>query len=207
MEYFFSPLACSFAGHLLIREYDLPVRTVPVSLRRKVTAAGLDFHAVSPQGLVPVLRMDDGRVLTENNAILQVLADLAPAAGLLPPRDTPEGQATLEWLGFVSTEVHKLCLYPIFQREAPEAMKAWCRALLPRKLAVAGARLAHRRWLAADHFTIADALFGWALMISQHLDIQLADEPPLLAYWQRLMDRASFAECLADERSLFREHA
>jgi glutathione S-transferase len=207
MDYFFSPLACSFAGHLMIREHALPVRTIPVSLRRKLTAEGQDFHAVSPKAHVPVLRFDDGRVLTENSAILQVLADLAPASGLLPPRDTPAGQATLEWLGFVCTEVHKLCLYPIFQREAPEAVKAWCRTLLSRRLSIADDHLAQRTWLAGDGFTLADAHFGWALMLSQHAGFRLADAPDLQAYWQRLMARPAFAACVEEEQALFREWA
>ena len=207
MDYFFSPLACSFAGHLLIREHALAIRTIPVSLQRKVTAEGQDFHAVSAKAHVPVLRFDDGRVLTENGAILQVLADLVPAACLLPPRDTPAGQATLEWLGFVATELHKLCLYPIFQREAPDAVKSWSRALLPRRLGIAADHLADRTWLAGDDFTIADALFGWALMIAQHAGFRLADAPALQEYRQRLMARPAFAACMAEERALFREWA
>jgi len=210
MDYFFSPLACSLAGHVLIREQALPIRTVPVSLQRKTTAEGLDFHAIAPKGQVPVLRFNEGRVLTENSAILQVLADLAPAAGLLPPRETPAGQATLEGLSFVSTELHKLCLYPLFQREVPDTVKAWCQALLPRKLAIVATQLAQQPWLAGERFTIADAYLGWALMLSQHAGVKLSDDPALHAlqdYWQRLLARPAFAATLAEEQALFKQYA
>lgn len=208
MDYFFSPLACSFAGHLVIREQGLPIRTIPVSLRRKVTAEGQDFHAVTPKAHVPVLRFDDGRVLTENAVILQVLAGLAPDSGLLPSPATPAGQATLEWLSFVVSELHKLCLYPVFQRDgAPEPVKDWSRALLPRRLAIAADHLAQREWLAGETFTIADALLGWALMISPHAGFAISELPSLETYWQRLMARPAFAECVAQERAMYREWA
>ena len=55
-----------------------------------VTATGVDFATVNPNGYVPALRLDDGSVLTEGAAIVQYLADLKPASGLVPPAGTPE---------------------------------------------------------------------------------------------------------------------
>ena len=42
-----------------------------------------DYHAVNPKGRVPALVTDHG-ILTETAAILEHIADLAPAAGLRP---------------------------------------------------------------------------------------------------------------------------
>jgi len=53
MDYFFSPLACSLAGRVLIREHKLDIQQVPVSLQRKTTASGQAFHGIAPQGQVP----------------------------------------------------------------------------------------------------------------------------------------------------------
>lgn len=205
MQLFFSPLACSLACRVLIREARLPVEGVQVSLPRRRTSDGRDFLAITPQGQVPVLRFDDGRLLSENLVILQQLADLAPQAGYLPPRDTPEGQATRQWLSFTATEVHKLCLYPIFQREAPDAVKAWCRGLLPARLGFAAARLDQARWLAGDAFSAADAYFGWALVLAQHAGVDLAAQPALQRYWQALLARPAFVETLTEEQALYRQ--
>ncbi|WP_395702865.1 glutathione S-transferase N-terminal domain-containing protein [Aquabacterium sp.] len=207
MQLFFSPLACSLASRVLIREAHLPIDCVPVSLPRRRSADGQDFLAINPLGQVPALRFDDGRVLTENIAILQQLADLAPQAGYLPPRDTPEGQAALQWLSFTATEVHKLCLYPVFQREAPDAVKAWCRGLLPQRLAHAATRLAATPWLAGDAFGVADAYFGWALMLAQQAGVDLATQPALQRYWQALLARPAFAATLGEEQALYRQQA
>ena len=42
-----------------------------------------DYHAINPKGRVPALVTDQG-ILTETAAILEHIADLAPAAGLRP---------------------------------------------------------------------------------------------------------------------------
>ena len=207
MDYFFSPLACSMAGRLLILEAELPIAMHPVSLQRKQTADGEDFHAVSAQGQVPVLRFDDGRVLTENIAVLHVLADLAPSHGYLPPRRTDAGLAALQWLAFSATEVHKLCLYPMFNRQTPEAVKDWARAQLPRRLAVAARQLDDTPWLAGDAFTVADAHFGWALTLCRLARVDGAKDGSLARYWDRLQSRPAFAACLNEERALYEQHA
>jgi glutathione S-transferase len=207
MDYYFAPLACSLAGRMLIIEAGLPITLHPVSLQRKQTADGQDFHGVSAQGQVPVLRFDDGRVLTENIAVLQVLADLAPLHAYLPPRDTEAGRATLQWLGFTATEVHKLCLYPMFNRRTPDTVKDWARAQLPQRLAVAARRLDDTTWLAGDAFTVADAHFGWALMLSRLAHVDGAREGALARYWDLLQARPAFAACLKEERLLYERYA
>lgn len=207
MDYYHAPLACSLAGHVLIREAGLPVRRVPVSLASGRCADGLALQEINPKGLVPVLRLDDGTLLTESAAVLSVLADLAPERGYLPPRDTAEGRATLEWLSFTATELHKLCLYPAFQAGAPDAVKAWCRAQLPGRMAVAEARLRDHPWLAGEHFTIADAYFGWALATCRYAGFDIGASPVLKQAWKRFMARPAFAEALAEEQAMYAQAA
>ena len=79
MELYFSPFACSLASHITAREAGIPLQLTAVTLSTKRTASGADFLAVSPKGQVPALRLDDGSLLTENPAVLQYLADAAPA--------------------------------------------------------------------------------------------------------------------------------
>lgn len=207
MDYFYSPFACSFTGHLLIREAGLPITLVPVSLLRKQDAHGNSLEAISSKNHVPVLRFDDGRVLTEVSAILQVLADMAPQRGYLPPRNTLEGQRTLEWLSFAATEVHKVCLYPFFQRSAPAEVKAWAKGNLAGRLAFAAEQVREQPWLAGEQFTVADAYMGWALSLAPYLGFEVAQAGPLADYWARLLERPAFTECLALEESQYKQYA
>lgn len=85
MKLYFSPGACSLSPHIVLLEAGLDFSAERVDLREKKTASGENFRAINPKGYVPALALDDGTVLTEGAAIVQYLADLAPAVGLLPP--------------------------------------------------------------------------------------------------------------------------
>ncbi|MBX3653027.1 MAG: glutathione S-transferase N-terminal domain-containing protein [Ramlibacter sp.] len=210
MQLYYAPLACSFASHLLIREAGLPVKLVPVSLTRKQLDTGADYATIAPKGQVPVLCFDDGRLLTENAAVLQALAREAAArgsAGYLPEPGTVASDEVLEWLSFIGTEIHKQCLYPVFQRDAPEPVKAWALGLLGGKLRTVARRVAEQPFLAGDRFTVADAYLAWALMLCEQSGVGFQGVEGLHAYWTQVKARPAFGECLAHEARLYRSLA
>ncbi|HYD23787.1 MAG TPA: maleylacetoacetate isomerase [Croceibacterium sp.] len=51
---------------------------------RKGEQRAADYLRLNPQGLVPALALDDGRVLTQSLAILEYLDEVAPEPPLLP---------------------------------------------------------------------------------------------------------------------------
>lgn len=79
MKLFLKPGACSLSPHIVLEELGLPYETETVDLASKKTASGQDFLAINPKGYVPALLLDSGELLTEGPAIVQYLADLAPA--------------------------------------------------------------------------------------------------------------------------------
>src|SRR5690606_5514938 len=119
MQLYYAPGACSLAPHIVLKEAELPAQLVKVDLAAKKTADGADFRAVSPNGYVPALRLDDGRTLTEAQVILQYLADLRPQAQLAPAAGTFERYRLQEQLGFIATELHK-GFSPLFNPAMPE---------------------------------------------------------------------------------------
>src|SRR5579864_5634873 len=107
MDLYFSPLACSMATRISLYEAGGDARFLEVDPKTKrVLQDNADFKAVNPLGLVPVIRLDDGAVLTENAAILQYVAERFPDAGL--GANTANERAQLQrWLCFIGTELHK----------------------------------------------------------------------------------------------------
>ena len=184
MELFYSPFACSLASHITLREAGLDVGLVPVTLSTKKTADGRDYFTVNRKGQVPALKLDDGAVLTENTAVIQYLADLKPAAGLLPAVGSPDRYRVLEWMSFVSTEIHKACFGVMFNPATPPEAKAFARETLPTKLEYAAAEIGDREFLVGGRFTVADAYLTWALNLAT---LAKFDLPPAL---QRLRQTA-----------------
>jgi glutathione S-transferase len=202
MDLFMSPFACSLASHIALREAGLQVDLHPVVLATKLTRDGFDFRAVSPKGQVPVLRLDDGRVLTEGPAILQYLADQRPDSGLLPPVGSLDRYEVLAWVNFVGTEIHKHVFWPTFSPTAPAAVKAFAREQLGPKLDHLAAWLADREFLVGQQFTIADAYLTWALNICTMAGFGLDGWPVLGAYLTRMQQRPKVAEAIAAEAAM-----
>jgi glutathione S-transferase len=117
MKLYYSPGACSLSPHIVLCEAGLPHELIKVDLKTKKTEHGDDFNTINPKGYVPTLVLDGGEVLTEGPAIVQYLADLAPAKNLAPAAGTMARVRLQEWLNFISTEVHK-GFSPLF-RNAP----------------------------------------------------------------------------------------
>ena len=205
LELYFSPLACSLASRIALLEAGVDARYQRVDLvSRRLVGHDGDFLAVSPKGQVPVLRLDDGSLLTEGSAVLQYIADLNPAAGLAPPPRDPQRYRLQEWLSFVGTELHKGFLHPAFN-PAPEDMRAYARERVPKTLAIAAAHLDANAYLVGDSFSVADAYLVWALMLVHYAGIDLKAWPSLLAYQERGLGRASVREALACERPMLKQ--
>lgn len=202
MQLYFSPFACSLATHIAAREAGLDLALTAVTLSTKRTATGDDYLAFAPKGQVPVLRLDDGSLMSEGPAILQYVADRTPSSRLLPPVGSRERYEALEWLNYVGTEIHKQCFYPMFSPDAPPEAKAWARGSLEKKLAHLETRLAGRNFVAGEHFTIADAYLTWALTLCTKIGVDLASYPALAAYLGRMHARPGVQAAIAAESAV-----
>jgi glutathione S-transferase len=203
LDLYFSPLACSLAARIALGEAGLEARYHRVDLGSKtLTEDGGDYRAIAPKGKIPALRLEDGSVLTENVAVLQCLADRWAEARPAPAADAASAYRQTEWLGFVSTELHKGFLYPTFAPESPEETRRHVRANVGAALAHVDASLADRPWLLGDAFSVADAYLVWALVLTRHLGIDFAPWPALASYLERALARPSVAAALAIERAL-----
>lgn len=207
MDLYSAPLACSLASHITALEAGLPVTVIYVDNRRKVTARGEDFWTVSPNGYVPVLRLDSGMVLNEGPAILQYLADQKPETGLAPAWGTPERYQLIDTLNYLSTEIHKRIFAPLFAPAVPEELKAQVRPLMPKALEALAARLAERSYLVGDRFTVADAYLVTLLNWFRHLGTDLKPWPALAGYYRRLLARPAVASAMAAEMAEYQKQA
>ena len=122
MKLYFAPGACSLSPHIALIEAGLPFTLVQTSTTTHLLKDGTSFYTINPLGYVPVLELDDGKRLREGPAIVQYIADQAPASKLAPPNGTFDRYVLQEWLAFISTEVHK-GFGPLWNPAAPDATK------------------------------------------------------------------------------------
>jgi glutathione S-transferase len=198
MKLFIKAGACSLSPHIAVRELGLDCEIVPVDLAAKKLADGSDYRAVSPKGQVPALQLDDGQLLTEGQVIVQYLADCKPESGLMPPAGTLERYRVLEWLSFISTELHK-SFSPLFRPNTPDAYKTIAKETIAAKLDIVEAALAGRQWLAADTFTVADGYGFTVTNWAAPMGIDLARWPNLVAWRARVGARPGVKAAMAEE--------
>ena len=196
MKLYHTPGACSLAPHIVLLESGAEFEAVVVDLRAKKLADGGDYLAINPKGAVPALGLDGGEVLTENATILQYLVDQAGSNDLLPKAGLARYRV-LEWVTFVSTEIHK-GFGPLWNPATPDEIKAATREALGKKFDFIQARLGDA-FLTGDAFTIADAYLFTVLRWTAIHDIDLGRWPGLLAYQARAAARPKVGEALSAE--------
>jgi glutathione S-transferase len=135
--------------------------------------------------------------------VLQYIGELAPDTELVPPAGTREHYELLEWLGFITTELHKKHLWMIFSAKTSAETKEWARASVPAALDHVARHLETRAFLVGDRFTVADAYLYWALFVAPHGGVPLDAWPALTGYAARIRERESVKRAFAIEGPLY----
>lgn len=200
MKLYYTPGACSMASHILLEETGLPYECVRVDIRdpARKTSSGDDYLSLNPKGYIPCLQLSSGEVLTENSALLPWIAEQDPKGQLMPAAGTMANYRVREWLGFLSSELHKSCS-PLFRPTTPEATIQTSRETLAKRLAYLDSALGSKPYLTGDAFTPADAYLFVILGWFDGLKIDLAPYPNLVAFKQRVSERASVRKVMQDE--------
>ena len=204
MKLYFSPAACSLAPHIALHELGLPFSALKVDLKAHKVADGTDYYTVNPKGYVPLLELDGGERLTEAAVILQYIADRKPGT-LAPAFGTMERYRLMEWLNFISTEVHKQ-FAPLWYPTTPDATKEAQKAKLATRFDHIAKALANQPYLTGEKFTIADAYLFTILNWSGMLDVDLGRWPALQQFQARVAARPNVQKAMKEE-GLIKESA
>jgi len=162
-----------------------------------------EFLAINPSGKMPALMLPEGGIVTESLAILVMIAERFPDAGLLPPSMSFARAQGLRWLAFMATELYpmvEIVDYP--ERFAPkgaesDALRERAREKLRERILIVERAVAGP-WLLAEGFSVADiyaAMFSrWdigpefrganlpKLVAVAH---GVAERPRIASIWQR----------------------
>ena len=198
MKLYYSPGACSLSPHIVLREAGLAFEPVLASTKTHKLQDGTDYYGINPKGYVPLLELDNGERLTEGPAIVQYIADQAPAKKLAPAAGTMARYRLQEWLNFITSELHK-SFSPLFNPAMPEEAKALYRTRLGDRFKWVDGQLAGKNYLMGQDFSVADAyLFvvaGW----SKHVGVDISGLANLGAFMARVGARPAVQEALKAE--------
>ena len=170
---YYSPGAASMVVHLALLEIGAPYRLelVDFAADAQHSAAYLELN---PLGVVPTLVID-GRSMTESAALLMILAERHPDARLAPAPGTPEREAWMQWVVYLSNSLasaYRLWFYPPdlgMKEHTPEI-----RAAVQRKIEAVWNHLdahlaAHGPYLLGREFSGADLLLTMLMRWSRNM--------------------------------------
>ena len=192
----------AFAVECALAEAGAPYEFRTVSLKDNAQRAA-EFLAVNPMGKMPALQLPEGGIVTESLALLVMIAERFPDAGLLPPPASLARAQALRWLAFMAAELYpmvEIVDYP--ERFAPkgaesDALRERAREKLRERMLIMEKSVAGP-WLLADGFSAADiyaAMFSRWDIGAEFRDANLpkivalanavAARPRITPIWQR----------------------
>lgn len=198
MKLYYSPGACSLASHIALSEAGVKFELVKTALQTHTLADGTDYYQVTPKGQVPLLELDDGARLSEGPVILQYIADHAPGTGLAPAAGTMDRYRVMEWLNFITSELHK-GYSPLFNPKMPNEAKEIFVANLKNKYALVDAKLEGKDYLMGSKFTVADAYLFTVTNWAPKVGVDLTGLRNLEAFMERMKARPAVQNALKGE--------
>jgi glutathione S-transferase len=152
------------------------------------------YRRINPTGAVPAIVLDDGRAITESNAILTYLAE---GSRYLP--DDRYGRAKVHrWLSFeqdcVQNTIGSLRYWTMTSKvdRRPKQLVASKRDIAVTALGILDSELAHRPFICGDDYSIADmSLFAYASR-AEEADIALQPYPAFRAWVARVASQPGF---------------
>lgn len=155
-----------------------------------------EYLAVNPAGAVPAIRLEDGRVLAESNAILVFLAE---GTAYLPAALFARAKVH-QWLSFeqnyVEPAIGTLRHWIMTGKDArrPEELVASRRTASLKALRILDGELAQRPFIAGDTYTIADmSLFAYTSRANE-AKLPLENFPGVMAWIDRVESQPGFLQ-------------
>jgi glutathione S-transferase len=148
---------------------------------------GAEHRKRHPLGRVPVIELDDGRLLFESAAICLYLGDLYPDAGIAPAVGSPERPLLYQWVLFAMTELEPTVIRWSIARRKEESEEEHSERFAELAPVVTEA-LNGQEWLLGESFSIADIISARVLSVVFNRELT-SDYPELSAYTARALAR------------------
>ncbi len=106
LRLYYRPGACSLAPHILLNYINAPYDLVEAPRDDS-------YRAINPTGAVPALKLADGDVITQCDAILNFICDAHNRADLTGGDDMRLKAEVTKWCAFMTGDFHP-AFYPLF---------------------------------------------------------------------------------------------
>jgi glutathione S-transferase len=206
---YFHPLS-SFCHKVLIALYENGTPFTPKLVNLQDEAERAAFHALWPVGKFPVLQ-DSARdqMVPESSIIIEYLDQHYPGATKFIPDDAEQARAVRSADRFYDLHIHLHMQKVVGDRLRPPNAKdphgvQDARTRMKVALGIVEQDMAGRTWAAGGTFTMADCAAAPALFYADKVTALSGEYPNLVAYLDRLKQRAPYARTLQEAEPYFK---
>jgi glutathione S-transferase len=203
-KFYYSPGACSLAGHILLEELGVPyqLELAPVETGGTRTK---EFLQTNPKGRVPVL-IDDEETITECPAILFYLSNSTSDRRFWPPSVLEQARC-FEWFNWLSSSVHAIAYGQIWRPERfIEDEEKWSdiisqgkRNLLDLYKTIEG-NIDGKLWCVSESYSCVDPYLFVFFCWGKAIGLDMAGEfPAWSSHAARMLERAAVQNALRQE--------
>ncbi len=179
---------------LLLTQLAIPFERIELNIVKGETRTP-EFLGKFPNGRIPAVELDDGKLLFESNAIISYFAEGTPFL----PADRFQRAQVLQWLFFEQyshepyiASVRYLVIHPDVQDPRRTILDTLMR---PRGYDALGAMEGHlksREWFVGERYSIADiALYAYT-HVADEGGFDLADYPAIRAWLVRVKSQPRY---------------
>ena len=202
MTLYYSPGVCSTASHIGLEEIGAPYE-------KRLTALAKGEHKteaylkINPRAKVPALDVD-GKVITENTAILTYLGRRFADKKLLPTDPVEEARA-ISMMAWFSNSVHPPFTHTIRPERwaetdaGKEDVKATAKKTYFTAVSEIDEALKGKQWIMGDQFSVVDGyalvFYGWGV----RAELPMQDLKNYTAWKDRMLQRPAVRKVLEEE--------
>jgi glutathione S-transferase len=188
--YDFLPSGNGYKVRLLLSQLGIPFKLVEKNILKGETRAP-EFLAINPDGRIPTLQFDDGRILAQSNAITFYFAEGTPFL----PADRFERAQALQWMFFEQYShepyiaVARFWIHELHKREewADRLKERWEKGY--QALDIMERHLRDRRFFVGNAYSIADIGLYAYTHVAEQGDFDLDRYPAIRGWLDRVADQ------------------
>jgi len=200
MKLYYFPLS-TYSQKAMIAFNEKGISYEPIVVQLLEPAERAEFEKIYPIGKVPFLQAND-RPVPESTSIIEYLEDEFPGTPRMIPAGNGEAPRQVRFMDrmtdlYFTEPLSELISQQLGLRPKDDDKAARARKYIALTYAHWDQRLATRKWLCGDDFSMADCAAIPGLFYAQSM-LPFAAHPHIVAYWQRAQQRPSYAKVRAE---------
>jgi len=205
MKLYYAPLS-TYCMKGLMALYEKNVAFEPQFVNPMDDESWDAYRRIWPIGKIPLLELDDGRLLPEATIIAEFVDRLSDEGPTLVPEEPDAALEVRLQDRLMDHYLNDQVVTLLFEKRKPAddqdpLLQQRSAGRLDAMYGVLAANLEHRQWAAGDDFSLADCAAAAGLFYAPHVR-PFDKHPAIRDYWDRLSARPSFIRVAEEARPM-----